>query len=59
MPKFEVFNDVYLLNLKNNLRKHWIKILVGGKWQKNIKIIVQERAFFILSANEVTIINNQ
>ncbi len=57
--KFEVFNDMHLFNVKNNLRKHWIKIIVDGKWQKNIKIIVQECGLFILNANEVIMINNQ
>jgi hypothetical protein len=58
MTKFEVFYDMYLLNVKNNMKKHWIKIIVVGNGKKII-LIVQEYVFFILSANEVTMINNQ
>jgi len=67
MTEFESLKDLYLLlNVKNNLRKHWTN---SNKWEmakcmhkivlQNTKTIVGDSTFFTLSVNEVTTIDNQ
>jgi hypothetical protein len=63
---FESFRELYLLlNVKNNPKKHYTN---SSGWEmakcmhkvvlQNTKTIVQDFAFFALSADEVTTIDN-